>query len=136
MKQAAALFDVFHTVDREKLARALAKEFATRGVQPPCFIQVNIGEEAQKAGVSPADTDALVTMCKEELGLNVVGLMCIPPADEPAAPFFALLSKIAKRNGLPRLSMGMSGDYEVAVAMGATDVRVGSAIFGARTKPL
>ncbi|MDJ0684188.1 MAG: YggS family pyridoxal phosphate-dependent enzyme [Alphaproteobacteria bacterium] len=132
VNQAVGLFDVFHTVDREKLARALARAFTARQVNPACYIQVNIGEEPQKAGVAPSETDALAALCRDELNLNLVGLMCIPPAEEPPAPYFALLAKIAARNNLPRLSMGMSGDYETAVRMGATDIRVGSAIFGAR----
>lgn len=145
VKPALALFDVFHTVDREKLARALAKEWAAIAPEgpdqlsqskPECFIQVNIGEEAQKAGVPIAEVDDLVGFCRHEIGLNLVGLMCIPPAEEPPAPFFALLGKIAARNQLQRLSMGMSGDYDVATRLGATEIRVGSAIFGQRTAPV
>jgi hypothetical protein len=126
------LFDVVETVDRPKLARALAKEMARQGRRPKCLVQVNTGEEPQKAGVLPGETDDFVRLCRDELALPVVGLMVIPPADEEPSPHFALLAKIAARNGLTRLSMGMSEDYEVAVRLGATEVRVGSAIFGAR----
>ena len=133
VRQAVQLFDVIHSVDREKLARKLADEFSESGRQLPCFIQVNTGEESQKAGCLPAETDAFVRRCREELELPVVGLMCIPPADEEPSLHFALLKKIAERNGLDGLSMGMSGDFESAIALGATHIRVGSAIFGART---
>ena len=135
VKQAVGLFDVIQTVDRPKLARALAKEMEKTGLRPACFIQVNTGEEPQKAGVLPAEVDAFVAECRDDLGLPIVGLMCIPPADEEPAPHFALLAKCAARNGLSGLSMGMSGDYQTAVMLGATHVRVGSAIFGAREKP-
>lgn len=149
VKPALSLFDVFHTIDREKLAKAIAKEWAAKSAtdvggvhvappassQPECFIQVNIGEEPQKAGIPLAELDDLVGFCREDIGLNVVGLMCIPPADEAPAPFFALLAKLAARNQLTRLSMGMSGDYETAVRLGATEIRVGSAIFGMRAVP-
>ena len=128
---ALALFDVVETVDREKLARALAAGM-TRGRRPACYVQVNTGEEPQKAGVPPADADAFVGLCRDELGLPVVGLMCIPPQDEEPAPHFALLAEIARRNRLPFLSMGMSADFETAIRLGATHVRVGTAIFGAR----
>ncbi|GGE99247.1 YggS family pyridoxal phosphate-dependent enzyme [Stappia taiwanensis] len=131
-REAVALFDVIHTVDREKIARALKTEMDRQDRPLPCFIQVNTGEEAQKAGVAPGKADAFIALCRDEIGLNVVGLMCIPPADEAPGPHFALLQKIAARNGLERLSMGMSGDYPIAVGFGATHVRVGSAIFGAR----
>ena len=127
---ALALFDVIHTVDRPKLAEAIARLGGKLGVRPPCFIQVNTGEEAQKGGVMPLETDAFVTECRGLL--DVAGLMCIPPVDDPPAPHFALLKKFARRNGLAGLSMGMSSDYETAAEMGATHVRVGSAIFGAR----
>jgi PLP dependent protein len=130
-KEAVALFDVIETVDRPKLARALIKEMARQERRLPCFVQVNTGEEASKAGVWPDETDAFVVECRE-LGLNVVGLMAIPPEDEEPSLHFALLAKIAERNGLTRLSMGMSADFEVAVQFGATHVRVGSALFGAR----
>lgn len=132
VKEAVAAFDAIQTVDREKLARALAAEMARSGRRIDCYVQVNTGEEPQKAGALPAEADALVALCRDELALPVVGLMCIPPAGEEPAPHFALLAKIAKRNGLDRLSMGMSGDYEVAASFGATEVRVGSAIFGVR----
>jgi len=132
VKEAVAGFDAIQTVDREKLARALAAEMARSGRRIDCYVQVNTGEEPQKAGALPAEADALVALCRGELALPVVGLMCIPPAEEEPAPHFALLAKIARRNGLERLSMGMSGDFEVAASFGATEVRVGSAIFGVR----
>ena len=132
VKQAVALFDTIETVDRLKLARALSKEMAQSGRRLDCYIEVNLGEEAQKAGVPPADVDDFVALCLGELDLPVVGLMCIPPLGEEPGPYFALLAKIAERNNLPRLSMGMSADYETAIAFGATDVRVGTAIFGPR----
>lgn len=130
VRDALALFDVIHTVDRPRLAEAISRQGGELGVRPPCFIQVNTGEEAQKGGVMPLETDAFVAQCRGLL--NVAGLMCIPPVDDPPAPHFALLRKFARRNGLAGLSMGMSGDYECAAEMGATHVRVGSAIFGAR----
>jgi len=132
VKQAVALFDVIESVDRPRLAEALAAEMTRTGRQLPCFIQINTGEEPQKAGVLPADADAFIVRCRDEFGLQVVGLMCIPPADEEPSPHFALLAEMAKRHGLSGLSMGMSGDYEIAVRLGATHVRVGSAIFGTR----
>ena len=131
-RDAVALFDVIQSVDRERLAAVLAKEMERAGKRPACFIQVNTGEEAQKAGILPADLDAFVASCRETHKLPVVGLMCIPPVDEEPALHFALLAKMAKRNGLDKLSMGMSADYETAVRHGATHVRVGSALFGAR----
>jgi len=131
-RDAVALFDVIQSVDRERLAAALAKEMERAGKRPACFIQVNTGEEAQKAGVMPADVDAFVASCRDVHKLPVVGLMCIPPVDEEPALHFALLAKMAKRNGVPKVSMGMSADYETAVRTGATHVRVGSALFGAR----
>ncbi len=130
-RQAIELFDVIETVDRPKLARTLARLKDELGTCPDLYVQVNTGEEEQKAGVSPDETDALVAECRE-LGLPVVGLMCIPPVDEEPALHFALLAKIAARNGLEKLSMGMSSDFETAIAQGATSVRVGSAIFGDR----
>ena len=130
-KNAVALFDVIQTVDRERLVGALAKEIERQDRHPTCFIQVNTGEEEQKAGVLPDDTDALVAAACQA-GLDVVGLMCIPPVDEEASLHFALLCEIARRNGLKKLSMGMSGDYVLAIAFGATSVRVGTAIFGQR----
>jgi pyridoxal phosphate enzyme (YggS family) len=132
VRDAIALFDVIETVDRPKLARALAKEMAKSHRRPECFVQVNTGEEPQKAGVAPGETDALIALARDELGLPVTGLMCIPPLDEEPSLHFALLAEIAKRNGLAKLSMGMSADYEVAIRFGATHVRVGTAIFGAR----
>lgn len=131
-KEAVQTFDVIHTVDREKIAKALKAEMDKQGRELPCFVQVNTGGEPQKAGIEPQKTDDFVRFCKEEVGLNIIGLMCIPPVDEAPGPHFALLEKIAKRNGLSALSMGMSSDYEIAVGFGATYVRVGSAIFGSR----
>lgn len=132
---AIELFDVIETVDRPKLARVLAAEMKKQGRVLECFVQVNTGEEEQKAGVLPGDADAFIEACRNEHGLNVVGLMCIPPADDEPALHFALLREIARRHGLEKLSMGMSGDYEVAIEFGATHVRVGTAIFGDRLKP-
>ena len=134
VKNAVALFDVIETVDRDKLVRELAKEIDKQGGGPEVFVQVNTGEEDQKAGVAPDDTDALVATARAA-GLNVTGLMCIPPFDEEPSLHFALLRQIAERNGLKRLSMGMSGDFPIAVAFGATHVRVGTAIFGSRPSP-
>lgn len=131
-REAVALFDAIESVDREKLARALADEMQKQQRRPRLFIQVNIGEEPQKAGIAPAQIDAFVKLCRDELQLAIDGLMCIPPADKHPAPYFALLREMAKRNGLPQLSMGMSGDYETAIQFGATHVRIGTAIFGAR----
>ena len=131
-RQALELFDVIETVDRPKLAREIAREAERIGRAPDCFIQVNTGAEPQKAGVLPEDTDAFVESCRKEYGLAVKGLMCIPPVEEEPSLHFALLREIARRNGLAGLSMGMSGDYKVAIAFGATLVRVGTAIFGTR----
>jgi uncharacterized pyridoxal phosphate-containing UPF0001 family protein len=130
-RDVVALFDVIETVDRPKLARVLAAEMARQGRRPACFVQVNTGEEPQKAGVMPAGADAFIAECRR-LELPVAGLMAIPPEDEEPSLHFALLADIAARNGLGQLSMGMSADYEIAVQFGATHVRVGSAIFGAR----
>ena len=130
--EAVALFDVIETLDRDSLAEALVKAIAKAGRAPELFVQVNTGEEPQKAGVAPHEVDAFLDRVRQTHGLNVSGLMCIPPADEEPAMHFALLRKIARRNGIERLSMGMSGDYETAVRFGATHVRVGSALFGAR----
>ena len=130
--EAVALFDVSETLDRDSLAEALVKAIAKAGRAPELFVQVNTGEEPQKAGVAPHEVDAFLDRVRQTHGLNVSGLMCIPPADEEPAMHFALLRKIARRNGIERLSMGMSGDYETAVRFGATHVRVGSALFGAR----
>ncbi|HBC06123.1 MAG TPA: YggS family pyridoxal phosphate-dependent enzyme [Rhodospirillaceae bacterium] len=135
VRKAVEVFDVIETVDRPKLARALANVMAETGRRPDCFIQVNTGAEDQKAGVLPQDADAFIAQCRDEFALPVTGLMCIPPVDEEPSLHFQLLADIAKRNGLAQLSMGMSADYEVAVAFGATHVRVGSAIFGTRPKP-
>jgi PLP dependent protein len=132
VRRAVRLFDVIETVDRMELARAIAEAARDQGRCPQVFIQVNTGEEPQKAGVLPEETDALVHACREELALPVRGLMCIPPIDEEPSLHFALLREIARRNGLSELSMGMSGDFEVAVRFGATHVRVGTAIFGSR----
>jgi pyridoxal phosphate enzyme (YggS family) len=134
-REAVAFFDVIESLDREKLALALAEEIRKQGRAPRLYVQVNTGEEEQKAGVAPAEADAFVARCREVHGLTIEGLMCIPPAAEPAGPHFALLGKIAARNGLSRLSMGMSDDFETAVRFGATSVRVGSALFGGRAKP-
>lgn len=130
--EAVALFDVIETVDREKIARAIAEEMKRQGKALRLYVQVNTGLEPQKAGIAPDDTPAFVDFCRGELGLGIEGLMCIPPADENPGPHFALLAKLAEKCGVKKLSMGMSGDYEIAIAFGATSVRVGSAIFGAR----
>jgi pyridoxal phosphate enzyme (YggS family) len=132
--EALALFDVIETLDRERLAVALAEAAGKTGVSPRVLVQVNTGAEAQKAGVTPGEADALVARARS-LGLMVEGLMCIPPVDEAAGPHFALLRRIAQRNDLAVLSMGMSGDYETAIRFGATHVRVGSALFGERNPP-
>lgn len=131
-KEAVALFDCIETVDREKIAAELAKEAAKQGRDLRVYVQVNTGLEPQKAGIDPRETVAFVTRCRDVHGLPVEGLMCIPPADENPGPHFALLAKLAAEAGVEKLSMGMSGDYETAIAFGATSVRVGSAIFGAR----
>lgn len=131
-KDAVALFDVIHSLDRDKIAGALAKEMAAQGRRPRLLVQINTGAEPQKAGVLPEQADDFVKRCSEAHGLEIDGLMCIPPIDEPPAPHFALLAKIAGRLDLPELSMGMSADYEIAIGHGATMVRVGSAIFGER----
>lgn len=135
VKEAVALFDVVETVDRPKLARALAEEMERTGRRPHCLIQVNTGEEPQKAGIAPSALDEFVIFCRRECGLPVTGLMCIPPVDEEPAMHFALLADMARRNGLEVLSMGMSGDFDCAIRFGATHVRVGTAIFGARPVP-
>jgi uncharacterized pyridoxal phosphate-containing UPF0001 family protein len=131
-KEAVALFDAIHTVDRPSLCEALGKEIARQGRRPLLFVEVNTGAEPQKAGVLPQDADAFIKSCRETYGLEISGLMCIPPLNEAPAPHFALTAKIAQRNGLTLLSMGMSADFALAVAFGATHVRVGSAIFGTR----
>ncbi|WP_159952799.1 YggS family pyridoxal phosphate-dependent enzyme [Rhizobium sp. 18065] len=130
--EAVALFDVIETVDREKIARALAEECKRQNRDLRFYIQVNTGLEPQKAGIAPDDVAAFVRLCRDELGLNVEGLMCIPPVDENPGPHFALLAKLAGENDVARLSMGMSGDFQTAIGFGATSVRVGSAIFGSR----
>jgi pyridoxal phosphate enzyme (YggS family) len=135
VKDAVAHCDVIETVDRPRLAEALAREMERSGRRLPCFIEVNTGEEAQKAGVLPEAADAFIADCRGRLGLPVVGLMCIPPEHEEPALHFALLREIAKRNGLDQLSMGMSADFETAIRFGATHLRVGTAIFGARRIP-
>jgi pyridoxal phosphate enzyme (YggS family) len=131
-REAVALFDAIHTVDRPKIAEALAAEMARQGRKLQLFIEINTGGEAQKAGVAPQEADRFIADCREQYGLGIEGLMCIPPFDEAPAPHFALLQKIAQRNGLAKLSMGMSADFASAIAFGATHVRVGSAIFGER----
>jgi PLP dependent protein len=134
VREAVRLFDVIQTLDRPRLAHALANEFAHTGKALPIFIQVNTGEEPQKAGVSPPGASAFIALCRDDLKLPIKGLMCIPPAEESPAPHFALLQKVAKAHGIPWLSMGMSADFETAVKFGATHVRVGTAIFGERPK--
>ncbi|MFE0017110.1 YggS family pyridoxal phosphate-dependent enzyme [Mesorhizobium sp. NPDC059054] len=131
-KEAVALFDVIETVDREKIASELAKEIARQGKAPKLYVQVNTGSEPQKAGIEPKDAVAFVARCRDVHDLAIEGLMCIPPAEENPGPHFALLEKLAREAGVEKLSMGMSGDYELAVAFGASSVRVGSAIFGHR----
>ncbi len=134
-EDAVELFDVIETLDRTKLAGGLSDAFAKTGRTPKLYVQVNTGEEEQKAGVAPADADAFIASMRRDYGFAIEGLMCIPPAEEPAGPHFALLAKIAARNGVAKLSMGMSADYDIAVLFGATSVRVGSALFGARDYP-
>ena len=129
---AVALFDVIQTVDREKIAREIAREIEKQDRHPGLYVQVNTGSEPQKAGIEPDAADAFIAMCRDELGLKITGLMCLPPVDENPGPHFALLAKIGRENGIDTLSMGMSDDFETAIAFGATEVRVGSAIFGAR----
>ncbi|RKQ68610.1 YggS family pyridoxal phosphate-dependent enzyme [Oceanibaculum indicum] len=131
VKEAVELFDAIQTLDRPKLAQALATEMEKTGRHLPCYVQVNTGEEEQKAGVLPEQADGFIAECRT-LGLEIVGLMCIPPAEEEPGVHFALLREIARRNGIERLSMGMSADYEIAIPFGATEVRVGTAIFGDR----
>jgi pyridoxal phosphate enzyme (YggS family) len=133
-KEAVAMFDAIHAVDRQSIAEALAKEIAKQGRQPKLFVEINTGAEAQKAGVLPENADAFIAECRVRYGLSVSGLMCIPPFEEAPAPHFALTAKIAARNGLKLLSMGMSADFATAIAFGATHVRVGTAIFGGRPR--
>jgi len=131
-KEAVALFDAIHSVDRPSLCEALSKEIAKAGKSPQLFVEINTGEEPQKAGIVPQEADAFLAACRDQYGLKIGGLMCIPPLNEAPAPHFALTAKIAARNGLLLLSMGMSADYPTAIEFGATHVRVGSAIFGER----
>ncbi len=131
-KEAVALFDAIHSVDRPSICEALAKEIDSQKRQPGLFVQLNTGEEPQKAGVSPGEADAFIADCRAKYGLAISGLMCIPPVNDAPAPHFALTAKIAARNGLTNLSMGMSGDFAIAIQFGATHVRIGSAIFGTR----
>jgi PLP dependent protein len=131
-KEAVALFDAIHSVDRPSICEALAREIVFQKRRPELFVQLNTGEEPQKAGVAPTDADAFIAGCREKYGLPISGLMCIPPVNDAPAPHFALTAKIAARNGLKNLSMGMSADFTIAIQFGATHVRVGSAIFGAR----
>ncbi len=133
VRDAVAGFDVIESVDRPRVAQALAREMEHTGRRPPCLIEVNTGEEPQKAGIMPADADGFIVECRERLDLPIIGLMCVPPLDEEPAPHFALLREIARRNDLRILSMGMSADFEKAIRFGATHVRVGTAIFGARS---
>jgi PLP dependent protein len=131
-REAVALFDAIHAVDRASLAEALGKEIVKQGRRPLLFVEINTGAEPQKAGVEPQDADAFLATCRDRYGLTISGLMCIPPVNDAPAPHFALTAKIAKRNGLELLSMGMSADFPVAIAFGATHVRIGTAIFGPR----
>jgi pyridoxal phosphate enzyme (YggS family) len=132
VKKAVQLFDVIETIDRLKLARSVARELEEQQKQMECYIQINTGEEPQKAGILPSETDEFIAECINEINLPVVGLMCIPPVDEDPSMHFALLAKIAARNGLEKLSMGMSSDFEIAIRFGASSVRIGTAIFGTR----
>ncbi len=131
-REAVGLFDAIHSVDRPSICEALAKEIASQDRRPQLFVQVNTGEEPQKAGVAPAEADGFIARCRDHYGLQISGLMCIPPLNDAPAPHFALTAKIAARNGLTNLSMGMSADFATAIQLGATHVRIGSAIFGAR----
>jgi PLP dependent protein len=131
-KDAVALFDAIHSLDRPSICGALAKEIESQKRRPELFVQLNTGEEPQKAGVAPGDADAFIAGCREKYGLSIAGLMCIPPVNDAPAPHFALTAKIAARNGLTKLSMGMSADFAIAIQFGATHVRIGSAIFGHR----
>jgi pyridoxal phosphate enzyme (YggS family) len=133
-REAVALFDAIHSVDRTSLCEALAKEIARHGRSPLLFAEINTGGEAQKSGILPQDADGFLKSCRDTYGLTIAGLMCIPPLEEPPAPHFALTAKLARRNGLALLSMGMSADFELAIRFGATHVRVGTAIFGERAK--
>jgi PLP dependent protein len=135
VKEAVALFDVIETVDRPRLAEALAAEMERTGKRPDCFIQVNTGEEPQKAGISPARAGDFIRDCRDQLGLPIRGLMCIPPAGEEPSPHFAFLRELGRRHGVELLSMGMSADFEIAIRFGATHIRVGTALFGDRPLP-
>lgn len=131
-REALELFDVIETLDRPKLAQSLAREMDRSGRRPRLYVEVNTGAEPQKSGILPGETDTFIAACRRDYGLDIDGLMCIPPADQQASPHFALLAKIAARNGIPNLSMGMSADFELAIQLGATHVRIGTAIFGSR----
>jgi pyridoxal phosphate enzyme (YggS family) len=131
-REAVALFDAIHSLDRPSLCEALAKEFRNQARRPQLFVQLNTGEEPQKAGIAPTEADSFIASCRDKYGLEISGLMCIPPVNDAPAPHFALTAKIAARNGLKNLSMGMSADFAIAIQMGATHIRVGSAIFGHR----
>ena len=131
-REAVAFFDVIETLDRPRLAEALAREVQRAGRSPRLYVEINTGEEPQKAGALPGEADAFIARCRGEFGFEIEGLMCIPPADEPPGPHFALTAKIAARNGLQKLSMGMSADFETAIRFGATSVRIGTALFGER----
>lgn len=135
VRDAVALFDAIHALDRASLAEALAKEVVRSGRQPILFVEINTGGEPQKGGIRPEEADSFLAACRERYGLAISGLMCLPPLNEPPAPHFALTAKIARRNGLKLLSMGMSADFPIAIAFGATHVRVGTAIFGIRAQP-
>ena len=134
IKDALKIFDVIETIDREKLARKLGETLKSQNRNIPCLIQVNIGEENQKSGIAPKDLSDFLAFCQKDCALDIEGLMCIPPANEPAAPYFALLQKMAAQHNLPKLSMGMSSDFEKAIALGATHIRIGTAIFGSRNQ--
>ncbi len=131
-KEAVALFDAIHSVDRPSICQALSREIESQNKRPQLFVQLNTGEEPQKAGIAPSEADAFIASCRDNFGLTISGLMCIPPVDDAPAPHFALTAKIAARNGLTNLSMGMSADFAIAIQFGATHIRVGSAIFGER----
>lgn len=132
VRQALQVFDVIETIDRPKLARAIARIITEENISCDCYIQINVGREDQKAGIDPDDADSFITMCRSDLKLNVIGLMCIPPVSQDPKPYFSQLREIAARNGLAKLSMGMSSDYQIAIECGATSVRVGTALFGTR----
>ena len=131
-REALELFDVIETLDRPRLAQSLAREIDRSGKRPRLYVEVNTGAEPQKSGILPGEADAFIASCRREYGLEIDGLMCIPPADQQASPHFALLAKIAQRNGIANLSMGMSADFELAIQLGATHIRIGTAIFGTR----